>query len=164
MRMIGSGATATPRKMQGWSGYPRTGRNRTRRVFLAADSAGRRPSIQCDESIARIRIWSRREDLNPRPAVYKTAALPTELRRHGAEIITSGRSDAIPSDRFRFRGRPRVPHLHQRGVADQDPPPRHHRPSVPTSAAAVSRLSPSPRYQSLCWRYCPHDAWHPIHG
>jgi hypothetical protein len=26
--------------------------------------------------------WSRRQDLNLRPAVYKTAALPTELHRH----------------------------------------------------------------------------------
>ena len=29
---------------------------------------------------------SRRRDLNPRPAVYKTAALPTELRRHPSWI------------------------------------------------------------------------------
>ncbi len=28
--------------------------------------------------------WSRRWDSNPQPAVYKTAALPIELRRHGA--------------------------------------------------------------------------------
>ena len=29
---------------------------------------------------------SRREESNPRPAVYKTAALPTELRRRGVLI------------------------------------------------------------------------------
>src|SRR5215218_723930 len=28
--------------------------------------------------------WSRRRDSNPEPAVYKTAALPIELRRRGA--------------------------------------------------------------------------------
>src|SRR5215217_6586157 len=28
--------------------------------------------------------WSRRRDSNPEPAVYKTAALPIELRRHGS--------------------------------------------------------------------------------
>ena len=30
---------------------------------------------------------SRREDLNLRPAVYETAALPTELRRHKIDYI-----------------------------------------------------------------------------
>src|SRR5215210_182307 len=33
---------------------------------------------------ARICTWSRRRDSNPEPAVYKTAALPIELRRRGA--------------------------------------------------------------------------------
>ncbi len=28
--------------------------------------------------------WSPREDLNPQPTVYKTVALPIELRGHGA--------------------------------------------------------------------------------
>ena len=28
------------------------------------------------------RYWSWREDLNPRPADYKSAALPAELRQH----------------------------------------------------------------------------------
>ena len=31
--------------------------------------------------------WSRREDLNPRPADYKSAALPTELRRRQPEWL-----------------------------------------------------------------------------
>lgn len=31
-------------------------------------------------------IWSRRQDSNLRPAVYKTAALPAELRRHDGTI------------------------------------------------------------------------------
>jgi hypothetical protein len=29
-----------------------------------------------------LRYWSWREDLNPRPADYKSAALPAELRQH----------------------------------------------------------------------------------
>lgn len=33
-----------------------------------------------DEHLAR-KIWSWREELNPRPAAYKAAALPTELRQ-----------------------------------------------------------------------------------
>ncbi len=32
--------------------------------------------------VAEVGAWSRREDLNLRPAVYETAALPAELRRH----------------------------------------------------------------------------------
>src|SRR3989304_7238297 len=32
----------------------------------------------------RLHGWSRRRDSNPEPAVYKTAALPIELRRRGA--------------------------------------------------------------------------------
>src|SRR3970040_2457481 len=32
----------------------------------------------------RLHRWSRRRDSNPEPAVYKTAALPIELRRRGA--------------------------------------------------------------------------------
>src|SRR6185295_14683148 len=31
-------------------------------------------------------IWSRRSGLNGRPAVYETAALPTELRRRGVNL------------------------------------------------------------------------------
>lgn len=38
-------------------------------------------------------IWSRRPGLNGRPAVYETAALPTELRRHLGETV--GRRDEV---------------------------------------------------------------------
>ena len=38
--------------------------------------------------------WCRREDSNPRPEVYKTPALPTELRRH--------EGDSTPRARFRL--------------------------------------------------------------
>src|SRR3954447_12050486 len=41
--------------------------------------------------------WSRRRDSNPEPAVYKTAALPIELRRHDGQGHTA-------DDRFRRRG------------------------------------------------------------
>src|SRR4051812_17853976 len=41
--------------------------------------------------------WSRRRDSNPEPAVYKTAALPIELRRHDGQGHTA-------DDPFRRRG------------------------------------------------------------
>src|SRR6187401_517684 len=43
------------------------------------------------------RRWSRRRDSNPEPAVYKTAALPIELRRHDGQGHTA-------DDPFRRRG------------------------------------------------------------
>src|SRR4051794_39496986 len=46
--------------------------------------------------------WSRRRDSNPEPAVYKTAALPIELRRRGAgsdRRWTPWRREMIRSDR-----------------------------------------------------------------
>lgn len=36
---------------------------------------------------ARLKIWSRQRDSNPRPAVYKTAALATELCRQINRVI-----------------------------------------------------------------------------
>src|SRR3954470_23549109 len=39
--------------------------------------------------------WSRRRDSNPEPAVYKTAALPIELRRH-ARSVTQEEDSASP--------------------------------------------------------------------
>src|SRR5262245_3204199 len=36
-------------------------------------------------------LWSRRRDSNPEPAVYKTAALPIELRRRDAQGHTAVR-------------------------------------------------------------------------
>ena len=42
-------------------------------------------------------LWSRRRDSNPEPAVYKTAALPIELRRHDGQGHTA-------DDPFRRRG------------------------------------------------------------
>ena len=37
--------------------------------------------------------WSRRSDLNRRPADYESAALPTELRRHGVKTHPSTRNN-----------------------------------------------------------------------
>jgi hypothetical protein len=42
--------------------------------------------------MARDMVWSRRPGLNGRPAVYETAALPTELRRHLGE--TDGETES----------------------------------------------------------------------
>ena len=36
-----------------------------------------------------IKLWSRREDLNPQPADYKSAALPVELHRLASEHLLS---------------------------------------------------------------------------
>src|SRR4029077_8957495 len=36
--------------------------------------------------------WSRRSGLNGRPAVYETAALPTELRRLGVDDLNGSRA------------------------------------------------------------------------
>ena len=46
----------------------------------------RRPRVSFLRSKKRIE-WSREQDLNPRPAVYKTAALPTELSRHNIQTF-----------------------------------------------------------------------------
>jgi hypothetical protein len=50
---------------------------------------------RCSDPLSYERIyrarWSRRWESNPQPAVYKTAALPIELRRHGgADRIRTG--------------------------------------------------------------------------
>lgn len=64
------------------------GRIRTYEARSAADlqsaainHSATRP-ISCSVTDCLDPDWSWRRDLNPRPAVYKTAALPTELRRH----------------------------------------------------------------------------------
>ena len=47
------------------------------------------PSRYCgDRSMgSKNALWSRRPGLNGRPAVYETAALPTELRRHPRDKV-----------------------------------------------------------------------------
>src|SRR4029453_2953241 len=50
------------------------------------------------------RRWSRRRDSNPEPAVYKTAALPIELRRHDGQGHTA--DDPIPAPGDDRPGRP----------------------------------------------------------
>ena len=56
--------------------------------------------------------WSRRRDSNPEPAVYKTAALPIELRRQGAGEYRSrlrGAAAIIGGGRDRGQARPARP-------------------------------------------------------
>src|SRR5215207_920402 len=43
--------------------------------------------------------WSRRWDSNPKPAVYKTAALPIELRRRDGQGLTAEDPSAPGNDR-----------------------------------------------------------------
>src|SRR5919106_974430 len=44
-------------------------------------------------------FWSRRRDSNPEPAVYKTAALPIELRRRDGQGHTAEDPSAPGNDR-----------------------------------------------------------------
>ncbi len=48
-----------------------------------------RPGRMCNYPKSHGNFWSRRPGLNGRPAVYETAALPTELRRHLGETERS---------------------------------------------------------------------------
>lgn len=64
------------------------------------------------KAIPMLRFWSRRWDLNPRPAVYKTAALASELRR----LRWSGWRESNP----RSRGpKPGVLPLHHTQTLDE---------------------------------------------
>src|SRR6188768_3137056 len=91
--------------LHGWGGRP-PGRNRvnsrdgaqngirTRDLILTKDVLcqlrylGPRPAlvVRAAPVDARCLRWSRRRDSNPEPAVYKTAALPIELRRHARSV------------------------------------------------------------------------------
>src|SRR3954447_8890718 len=48
---------------------------------------------------------SRRWDSNPQPAVYKTAALPIELRRHAQPSVAAAQSESIGMPRYLVKRR-----------------------------------------------------------
>src|SRR3982751_3241428 len=73
------------------STYPRCG---GRRAKAAASWWNPSPGVL---------TWSRRRDSNPEPAVYKTAALPIELRRLAR--IVKQRSDSASRGMIRAAGR-----------------------------------------------------------
>src|SRR6185503_10558974 len=54
-----------------------------------------------------LREWSRRRDSNPEPAVYKTAALPIELRRQ--RTPNQGPAEAPRNDRSTHESRSSTP-------------------------------------------------------
>jgi hypothetical protein len=54
------------------------------------------------------RIWSRRSDSNRRPAVYKTAALPAELRRRARRLYEGQGPHPAPTPTLRPSGGGRV--------------------------------------------------------
>lgn len=60
------------------------------------------PCVPDTKSSLRIRCWSWRRDLNPRPSDYKSDALPTELRQQWDKLALTGRM--YPSDPFQMSG------------------------------------------------------------
>ena len=69
-----------------------------RRAAQNALCSGTEPGL----SGIKIKCWSWRRDLNPRPSDYKSDALPTELRQQSG--ITSPRGRMYPSDPFQMSG------------------------------------------------------------
>ena len=61
-----------------WRGEDSNLRRRRRQIYSLFPLAAREPLL--DSSV--YANWSQRRDSNPRPADYKSAALPTELRWH----------------------------------------------------------------------------------
>ena len=103
--------------------------------------------------------WSRRRDSNPEPAVYKTAALPIELRRQGAGEYRSrlrGAAAIIGGGRDRGQARP--------GEA-LSPTFRRRRGETPRCARPVHSRSrprrPSPASPRVARLRASHAAWPP---
>src|SRR6476660_4296053 len=94
----GQGGNRTPTAEGGWS--TASGAHHLLNLPTGQSDGSRlRPR---GEPIARFCTWSRRRDSNPEPAVYKTAALPIELRRRGAgsdRRWTPWRREMIRSER-----------------------------------------------------------------
>ena len=88
------------------------------------------------------RRWSRRRDSNPEPAVYKTAALPIELRRRGAGPYrrrTLRRRGMIRSGRLAGQARRTLVSRasdHPAGGRPFRPPAAPERPSLAARASA----------------------------
>ena len=71
-----------------WAGVDSNHRSLRRQIYSLLPLATREPTHVCKPIFpARERRWSRRRDLNPQPADYKSAALPIELHRQ----VSSGK-------------------------------------------------------------------------
>ncbi len=90
------------------------------RIRALSRPSPRRARTACTDSRSSERWWSWRRDLNPRPAVYKTAALPTELRQPARQTADVNSAPTKPQDRAKNSIRTR-----RSGCAsDGQPPPR----------------------------------------
>src|SRR5258707_310321 len=76
----GQGGNRTPTAEGGWS----TASGAHHLLNLPTGKSDEPRLRPVGETHRPICTWSRRRDSNPEPAVYKTAALPIELRRRGA--------------------------------------------------------------------------------
>src|SRR3954471_9194540 len=83
-----------------WAGRESNPHSRRRLVYSQRSSPPAQPTHCGDGPLGEtavsgspvtgnVRYWSRRRDSNPEPAVYKTAALPIELRRRDAQGRTA---------------------------------------------------------------------------
>ncbi len=86
-----------PPRKQWWAGQDS---NLRRRKPAELQSAPFGHSGTCPYTYITLKCWSLRSDSNRRPAVYKTAALPTELlrRRRSKDAIPNGERNYTTSD------------------------------------------------------------------
>ena len=134
-----------------WAGRESNPHSRRRLIYSQRSSPPAQPTHVRRDDGPRLRSrggpgtdgrrWSRRRDSNPEPAVYKTAALPIELRRHDGQGHTA-------DDLFRRRGMIRsVGRERQPSPAVRRTPPcavttRTSRGPASWSAASASRVAP----------------------
>src|SRR4249919_2101014 len=83
----GQGGNRTPTAEGGWS--TASGAHHLLNLPTVAAAPSRELRSRGVTRHRIISLWSRRRDSNPEPAVYKTAALPIELRRHDAQGHTA---------------------------------------------------------------------------
>ena len=74
--MVGGGGFEPPKlSRQIYSLIPLAARESPQKLFRLASQLD-------NKTTSSVQKWSWREESNPRPADYKSAALPTELRQH----------------------------------------------------------------------------------
>src|SRR3954468_10502281 len=95
----GQGGNRTPTAEGGWS--TASGAHHLLNLPTVAAASGRELRSRDGTRHREHSLWSRRRDSNPEPAVYKTAALPIELRRRDAHGHTAEDPWAPKNDRAR---------------------------------------------------------------